>query len=159
MNTTKTWMQRAHRWWGQFKALWEKNVLTLKWNMLKMISCIIIPSLLILILFLSNYKNSIVSTTTNIATPSPLQGLGDCDVFYSEDCLQIAYTPSNSWTKEIMDNVVGMNNVTSSKGFDTSTDLQVGFSSCLFRPPHTNTLIPILSVRHIHIDICSIQSW
>ncbi len=118
------------RWWYQVYALWEKNVQVMKGNTMKVLSCLVIPSLVVFVLFVGNNEYTTNNSSITNEIPSPLQGLGDCDAFFSDRCLQIAYTPNNSWANEVMRNVAALNNIDNTddriQGFETSSELQVG---------------------------------
>ncbi len=120
--------------WLQLCALWEKDVTLMKRNMWKMLLCIIIPSLVVFAFYLGNTNQALTVNKVANAAPSPLHGLGSCDAFYLERCLQIAYAPKNTWTNEVMKNVAAINNIDNMadvmQGFESSTELQVRYTFC-----------------------------
>ena len=119
------------RWWRQFYALNQKNLLVLFRRPFQTLSILLIPSLAVIILLLSNQNPAKVrnsNTSDSLAPPTSLNGLGNCNSYYSSNCLQIAFSPLTYPYDEVMMNVAAANKVSYGsdvKGFKNSFALTV----------------------------------
>ncbi len=119
------------RWYRQFVALNEKNIRIYARRKIYLFLSLILPALSILIFFVGNgnlsHSHSSDKTTNQI--PTELKGLGHCDTFFEDGCVQIAFTPLNSWTEKVMKQVATYNGLDydsdSIQGFSTTGDLKV----------------------------------
>lgn len=117
----------------QFLALQEKNFLVMWRRPWYLVVALVLPAIAVLIFFLGNIHKTGSDTNDALAgirnqIPSPLQGLGVCDAYYSERCLQVAYSPSDTRTNRIMQEVAQYNQVDynkAMKGFASSEVLKV----------------------------------
>lgn len=118
------------RWWRQFYALSQKNLLQFLRRPFQTISILVIPSLTVIVLLLSNQdaSNSTQPTSADaLAPPTSLNGLGNCEA-YSSNCLQIAFSPSTYPYDKVMMDVATSNGLqydSNIKGFENSFILTV----------------------------------
>jgi hypothetical protein len=111
----------SKRWVVQFFALLIKNYLIIKRRKLSLLSFLLLPSFIILV-FIMQKKDS-VSTPTNYNLPTvPIVGLGECNVYFSERCVRVVYSPQSP-----MSNVV-MQSFSESNSLSMGSDV-LGFSS------------------------------
>ena len=130
----------------QYIALQEKNFLVLWRRPLYLLVALFLPAIAVLI-FLVGGSNSSGSSSESVVSsnkqvPSVLQGLGTCDVYYTDRCLQVAFSPQNSWTEGIMKGVADYNNIEYGKlfkPFTTSTEHKV--SNVMFLKVFGNILV------------------
>eukprot|EP01035_Chromulina_nebulosa_P026056 gene26056-34056_t len=117
------------RWWRQFYALNQKNVLVLFRRPFQTLSILIIPSLTVIILLLGNQNPANEQNnnySNSLASPSSLNGLGNCNAYYASSCLQVAFSPLAYPYDEVMRNVAASNKVNYGldiKGFKSSSAL------------------------------------
>lgn len=118
------------RWYRQFLALNEKNVLVFSRRPLYLITCLFLPAIAVLIFFVGNIGVSTVSIESDNynQAPSSLVDMGKCDAYYLDNCIQVAFAPTTPWTEKIMKYVSDTNDKNYGKDivpFYSPEDLQV----------------------------------
>ena len=147
------------RWWRQFLALTEKNLLIYKRRPIYSLSSLLVPSLAVFIFFLGNANLSTSSSSTNtLQAPTTLQGLGLCDAYnLGSSCLQIAYAPTDESTNEVMQHVSEYNELdfnNDMKGFQDFISLQVQRVFLGMRLKHLYIIIFHVPVAVYFIHLC-----
>lgn len=121
----------VHRWCVQFVTLVIKNFVIFFRRPLQLFLFIALPSCVILTFLLENaIKESVPDRTLYPATP--LEGLGECDSYYPDECVQIVYGPRSSLIDNVMQELSTANDLTYGldvRPFDTTFDAQVFVSN------------------------------
>lgn len=114
------------RWFVQFCALFMKNVLILYRRKLSVFSFLVLPSFIVLAFLMEQNGGSSGGDRVNLPA-IPLEGLGACNVHYTDRCIRAVYAPSDEQTNAVMASFSASNRLTLGTdvvGFDTNADAQ-----------------------------------
>ena len=117
-----TWITEFDRWFTQFFALLIKNYRVLMVKKSYLIVFLLIPSAITLT-FMLEFSGGAAAVPT-VLPSVPVSGLGDCNAYFTEECIRVVYAPSNTETDNIMST------------FSTANGLTMNSDVISF--PHTN---------------------
>ena len=121
------------RWWRQLLALLEKNSLIFYRRPFYLLSALLVPSIAVIAFMIGDHEfiSSPPPSTPKLQTPTLLQGLGACDAYYQDRCVQVAYSPAIEPYRQVMSSVMAHNKLGNIdvKAFADDLSLQ---ASCYF---------------------------